>query len=109
MNEKESFLVLARITEYLFLLFFQTISLMLQDRSFINCFFCLLAEFQINQQLKIQEANGKCCSSLLSLMKTVSVSELIALHICGRCICFKTLIAAHYLNILVNSELHILI
>jgi len=36
----------------------------------------------MNQQLKMQEANGKCCSSLLSLMKTVSVSELIALHIC---------------------------
>lgn len=48
-------------------------------------FFFFLAVFQLNQQLKMEEeSNGKCCSSLLSLMNTVSVSELIASHICCR-------------------------
>lgn len=86
MNEKVSFLVLARITECHFHLFLQPFSLMLKDRSFINgFFFFFLAVFQLNQQLKMEEeSNGKCCSSLLSLMNTVSVSELIASHICCR-------------------------
>lgn len=79
---RKNFLVLAIKAVCIFYLF-QTFSVMLKDRSFINgLFFFFLAEFEKNQQLKMQEANGKFCSCFLVLMKTVSVSELIALHIC---------------------------
>lgn len=77
---RKSLLTLARKTECLFDLFFQTFSVVLKERSFINGFF--FADFKKNQQLKMQETNGKYCSCFLILMKTVSVSELIALHIC---------------------------